>query len=94
MGVAVGDVNRRIMKRTQTDASDNPDNSSIVYQFYQDSSQTKVWGNSNPQNGGGNVVSKTGTGKSQEISVYAKIATNQVVRAGDYQDTITATIEY
>jgi len=63
----------------------------IPYALYSDAQYTTVW---NDQDG--NTVTKTASGQEDSVNVYGKIsaanATN--VRAGDYTDTVTATITF
>lgn len=63
----------------------------IPYKLYSDSQYSTVW---NDQDG--NTVTKTASGHEDSVNVYGKIsaanATN--VKAGDYADTVTATITF
>ena len=65
-----------------TDAS-----STIAYNLYQDSTYKQSWDSQNK-------LSKDGDGKSQLATVYAKLAGNTNVKAGNYLDTVTATVTY
>ena len=61
--------------------------STIAYNLYQDKQNTAAWDQQN-------LLSNTGTGVSQALPVYAKLAGNTNVEAGDYLDTVTATVTY
>ena len=62
--------------------------SSIAYNLFQDTGYTKSWDNSQSLN------TQTGSGTSQQLDVYAKLAGNTNVKAGNYLDTVTATVTY
>ena len=62
-------------------------NSKVPYILYQDSARTKAWDASN-------LLSKSGNGKDQAIPVYAKLAGDTNVEAGNYVDTVVATVTY
>ena len=61
--------------------------SKVPYTLYQDSANTTQWDVKN-------LLSSTGSGKDQLIPVYAKLAGNTNVEAGDYVDTVVATVTY
>lgn len=61
--------------------------SSIAYNLYQDSNNTVVWDQQT-------LLSNTGDGASQKLPVYAKLSGNTNVEAGDYLDTVVATVTY
>ena len=61
--------------------------SKVPYKLYQDSTRTTEWD-------AVNLLSKTGNGKDQAIPVYAKLAGNTNVEAGNYVDTVVATVTY
>ncbi|MEO8747725.1 MAG: spore coat U domain-containing protein [Rhodanobacter sp.] len=67
----------------------------IGYQLYQDPGRTLVWGNSF---GGGigatNVVAATGTGNTQNLTVYGLVPSQITPVAGTYNDTIMVTVQY
>jgi spore coat protein U-like protein len=63
----------------------------LGYQLYKDSGHTTVWGDGTLSSV---TVSGTGTGAQQSLPVYGVITTGQIVPAGNYTDTITATITY
>lgn len=63
----------------------------VGYQLYQDSAHSQVWGNTTGT--GGNVYSGAGTGAAQSLTVYGLVASANSP-AGNYTDTITATISY
>jgi spore coat protein U-like protein len=61
--------------------------SKVPYKLYQDAARTAEWDASN-------LLSKTGNGKDQAIPVYAKLAGDTNVEAGNYVDTVIATVTY
>ncbi|WKT71850.1 Csu type fimbrial protein [Acinetobacter variabilis] len=61
--------------------------SSIAYKLFQESSDT-AWDNKD------NLYSATGSGDVQNIPVVAKLFGSTNVRAGNYADTVTATVTY
>ena len=61
----------------------------LSYALYQDAARTTVWGNT-AETG----VSSTGTGSSNEISVFGRMVANQSVPAGSYLDTVVATVTF
>ncbi|NNH37000.1 spore coat protein U domain-containing protein [Acinetobacter sp. NIPH 2377] len=63
-------------------------NSSVAYQLFKASSDTAEWNNDN------NQYSATGSGTVQAIPVVAKLSGSTNVRAGNYADTVTATVTY
>ncbi|WP_313391049.1 spore coat U domain-containing protein [Acinetobacter sp.] len=62
--------------------------SSITYKLFKASSDTAEWDNDN------NQYSATGSGIVQTIPVVAKLSGSTNVRAGNYADTVTATVTY
>ncbi|WP_167772975.1 Csu type fimbrial protein [Ramlibacter humi] len=60
----------------------------VPYDLYKDSSRSTFWGNS-----GTALKAGTGTGLDQTIDVYGRL-TDVNYPAGNYQDTITATVIY
>ncbi|OTG80323.1 spore coat U domain-containing protein [Acinetobacter sp. ANC 4648] len=62
--------------------------SSVAYQLFKASTDTAQWNNDN------NKYSATGSGSVQAIPVVAKISGSTNVRAGNYADTVTATVTY
>lgn len=63
----------------------------LGYNIYTDNTYSVVWGD-----GSGTSVPKTGTGSGvvQNLTGYGQIATGQYQPAGNYTDTITATVTY
>lgn len=59
----------------------------VPYQLYTDSGRSVAWNDTSNTYGG------TGTGAEQALTVYARVAAMNV-SAGDYLDTVTATITY
>ncbi len=62
----------------------------IVYGLYQDAARSQPWGSTT----GVNTVSGTGTGTTQSITVYGRVAAQTTPKAGTYSDTIIATVTY
>lgn len=67
--------------------TDDPD-FSIDYKLFQASSDERAWDNKD------NLYSATGSGEVQNIPVVAKLVGSTNVRAGNYADTVTATVTY
>lgn len=66
------------------------DSTSVVaYDLFQDTGAQKIWGKTVDQ-----ALEQTGTGKAQELPVYAKLKGNTNVKAGVYTDVVTAKIIY
>lgn len=66
------------------------DNTSVVaYDLFQDKGAQKIWGKTVDE-----ALEQTGTGKAQELPVYAKLQGNTNVKAGVYTDVVTAKITY
>ncbi|MDB9308653.1 spore coat U domain-containing protein [Aphanizomenon sp. CS-733/32] len=65
--------------RRMTDGNGNY----LLYELYQDESQTTIWGNTNDTG-----LSLTGTGSASNVNVHIKIPEGQNVPAGNYQDTV------
>ncbi|WP_235941147.1 Csu type fimbrial protein [Acinetobacter kanungonis] len=61
--------------------------SKVPYKLYRDAARTAEWNDTN-------LLKKTGNGKDQAIPVYAKLDGNTNVEAGNYVDTVTATVTY
>lgn len=61
----------------------------LAYQLFSDSARTTNWGNS-----GGETVAGTGTGASQNQTVYGRIPAGTIPAAGSYTDTVVATINF
>lgn len=66
---------------------DDPTSAGIDYKLFQESSD-KAWDNKD------NLYSATGSGDVQNIPVVAKLFGSTNVRAGNYADTVTATVTY
>jgi spore coat protein U-like protein len=62
----------------------------LSYQLYSDGSRTTIWGNTS----GTDTVTGAGTGLAVDHTVFGAVPANQVVPAGDYQDTITVRVFY
>jgi spore coat protein U-like protein len=64
--------------------------SNIVYGLYQDSARSLPWGST----AGTNTASGTGSGASQNLTVYGRIASQTTPNPGTYTDTIVVTVSY
>ncbi len=65
-------------------------NNVIAYNLYQDASRNVAWGNT-----GAGLLSGNGTGSDLDVPVYGRVPANSTnVPAGDYVDTVTATLTY
>lgn len=62
----------------------------LNYSLYRDTNHTQVWGVTN----GTDTVSGTGNGSAQSITVYGQMLASQPLTVGNYNDTVTATINY
>jgi spore coat protein U-like protein len=62
----------------------------LNYQLYSDPARSVIWGNTT----GTNTVTGAGTGLPVDHTVFGAVPANQVVPAGDYQDTITVRVYY
>lgn len=73
-------TNRLMTKSTQ----------SIRYGLYQNTSRTQAWGNTV----GTDTVAGTGTGAQLDIPVYGQVPAQTTPSAGQYSDTVVATVSY
>lgn len=64
------------------------DTATIAYELFQKAGDSAQWDNNNHQ------YSASGTGAVQTIPVIAKVSGSTNVRAGNYADTVTATVTY
>ena len=62
----------------------------LPYELFSNSDRTTNWGNTV----GTDTVHGTGTGTSQNLTVYAKLPAGTVPAAGTYSDTVKATISF
>jgi spore coat protein U-like protein len=62
----------------------------LNYALYRDSGRTSNWGSTI----GTDTESGTGTGLTQNLTVYGRIASAQTPLAGTYTDTVTVTLTY
>lgn len=67
-----------------------PGGTVLNYALYRDNNHTTNWGNTV----GTDTAQGNGSGANQTLTVYGKLAANQLVTPGAYSDTITATITY
>ncbi|KCZ59657.1 hypothetical protein HY30_13710 [Hyphomonas chukchiensis] len=63
----------------------------LSYNLYTNSGYGTVWGDGT---GGSSDVTGTGSGSVQDLTVYGRMPAGQGEPAGDYSDTVTATITY
>jgi spore coat protein U-like protein len=61
----------------------------LTYSLYSDSGRSTVWGNT-----AGTGLANTGTGVSVPITVYGAVDAGQNVPAGNYSDTVLATVTF
>jgi spore coat protein U-like protein len=65
----------------------------VNYQLYSDSGRTSVWGVTTT--GTPDVVTGTGSGDGQAITVYGRVPSGQTnPKIGTYADTVTVTVNY
>jgi spore coat protein U-like protein len=62
----------------------------VIYGLYQDSARSLPWGSTS----GVNTLSGTGTGLTQTLNVYGRVAPQTTPKPATYTDTIIATITY
>lgn len=63
----------------------------VRYQLYRNAAYTQPWGDGT---GGTTTATGTGTGSNQAFTVYARVLAQPTPSAGNYNDTIIATIAY
>jgi spore coat protein U-like protein len=61
----------------------------LGYELYKDALHSNRWGNS-----GGELVSGSGSGSAQDLTVYGNLPAGQGLIAGSYTDTIQVTVTY
>lgn len=61
----------------------------IIYGLYSNSTRTVPWGNT-----AGQIVSRTGTGATESVPVYGRVAPQATPASGVYTDTVVVTINY
>ena len=69
-------------RRMEHGASDH-----LQYDLYSDAARTIAWNSTS-------TVPGTGTGLAQSLEVYGRIPGSQIVPLGEYEDTITVTVNY
>lgn len=74
------DTSRRL-KRGTTDY--------LSYELYKESGRTNRWGNA-----GAEMVSGTGTGAAQSLTIYGRMPAGGTLVPGSYTDTISVTLTY
>jgi spore coat protein U-like protein len=63
----------------------------INYALYRNATRTQLWGDGTA---GSSVANATGSGASQALVVYGRIAGGQAAPTGSYSDTITVTVTF
>lgn len=64
----------------------------LVYQLYQDSNYSTIWGDGT---NGGTVHTVSSTGSTQEIKMYARLMSTSILpTSGTYSDTVLLTVTY
>jgi spore coat protein U-like protein len=63
--------------------------SSVIYGLYRDAARSNVWGSA-----AGQVVTGTGTGTSQSVTVYGRVPAQNTPTPGQYNDTVVVTVSY
>jgi len=66
-----------------------PSSALLAYNLYQDAGYTQAWGST-----GAYLLSGTGTGVQQALTVYGRVPASQVAAAGSYSDTINVTVTF
>lgn len=66
-----------------------PSATGLSYFLYSDTGRTAVWGNT-----AGSMVTGTGSGAAQTLTVYGRIPADQAAQIGTYSDTITVTVGF
>jgi spore coat protein U-like protein len=71
--------------RRMMDAASNH----LAYSLFSDAAMSVAWGNS-----GSTGVAHTGTGLEASLTVFGRIPAGQNIPAGDYADTVVATVNF
>lgn len=61
----------------------------VVYGLYLDNARSQPWGPSSPD-----VYAATGSGQTQSVTVYGRVAPQPSPAPGNYSDTVVATVTY
>lgn len=86
IGFDKGGVGSSVSTRQMLSGTDK-----VNYQLFRDELRTENWGNTK---GTDTLTVDSADGADQTITVYGRVPTGQNVPAGDYADTVTATIWY
>lgn len=62
----------------------------LAYQLYLDAARSQIWGNGTNSS----VYTGTGTGNTQQLTLYGRLPSVAQAVPGDYTDTVTVTITY
>ncbi len=73
----------------QRNLSSSSNSNVLAYNVYSDSARSVPWNSTAP-----NVVTGTGTGTVQPLTVYGQIPAGQTIVVGAYLDTIQVTVTY
>jgi spore coat protein U-like protein len=68
----------------------------LIYELYKDAALSQIWADSDFANtySPGSSLAGNGTGSTQTNTVYGKLPANQSGPAGNYSDTVTATVNF
>lgn len=64
-------------------------NQAVTYGLYKNAARSEPWGNS-----GGQLVTGTGAGATQNLSVYGRVPPQATPSPGTYSDTVVVTVTY
>lgn len=62
----------------------------VTYDVYRDSPRTNVWGTGQLKN----ITGNSGTGAPFDITLFGRIPQPKNIKAGDYRDTLTVTLNF
>jgi len=63
----------------------------VKYGLYQDAARTQLWGNND---GFGSIVSATGDGTAQDLTVFGRVPNQATPAAGNYDDIVLVTVAW
>jgi spore coat protein U domain-containing protein, fimbrial subunit CupE1/2/3/6 len=66
----------------------------LSYELYTDSGRTAVWGNTQATGGGVTFAAGAGLTDPKTLTVYGQVPGAQNASAGNYSDSVTATVNY
>jgi len=85
----VGTPYKIVLDSNREMVNTNDPSSVVAYDLFQDSAKQTIWGKTVDQ-----ALARTGTGSTENLTVYAQLKGNTNVKAGEYIDTVTARISY